>query len=136
MLIVNLFLSGPSHQAPMYTDSSTKNMNEHLAYNHGVSKEFLDGGLEQNHMAGQSRIEAAFGRTPLPGIQFNSDIFKAMLVRWIYVTNTPFFVVEDPTFHILLTYLLTCVSCLLIFISGINRVCLYKTIMRVTNRCL
>jgi len=138
MLIVNLYLSGPSHRAPMYTDSSTKNMNQHLAYNHGVSKEFPDGasGLEQSHMAGQSRIEAAFGRTPLPGIRFNSDIFTAMLVQWIYVTNTPFFVVEDPTFRILLTYLVTCVSCSLIFISWINEVCLYKTIMRVTNRCL
>jgi len=85
-------------------------MNQHLSYQHGVSKEFPDGGLEQSHMAGQSRLEAAFGRTPIPGIRFNSDVFKEMLVRWIYVTNTPFFVVEDPTFRILLTYLLTCVS--------------------------
>ena len=85
-------------------------MNQHLAYQHGVSKEFPDGGLKQGHMAGQSRIEAAFGRTPMPGIRFNSDIFKEMLIRWIYVTNTPFFVVEDPTFRILLVYLLTCVS--------------------------
>ena len=75
-----------------------------------VTKEFPDGGLEQSQLAAQSRIEAAFGRTPLPRIRFNSDIFKAMLVRWIYVTNTPFFVVEDPTFRILLAYLLTCVS--------------------------
>jgi len=54
-----------------------------------------------------------------------------MLVQWIFVTNTPFFVVEDPIFRILLTYLVTCVSCSLIFISEIKGVCLHNRIMLV-----
>ncbi|RPA94837.1 hypothetical protein L873DRAFT_1700097, partial [Choiromyces venosus 120613-1] len=38
------------------------------------------------------------------------DIFKQLLIRWIYVTNTAFYAVEDPTFHILLHNLLSCAS--------------------------
>jgi len=84
-------------------------MNQHLAVSHGVTKEYLDGGYAINSNAGESRIIAAFGRTISPGLQFNSDIFKQILVRWIYITNTPFYAVEDPAFRTLLAYLLSCV---------------------------
>jgi len=109
-MLTNMFLSGPPCRAPIYSDSSTKNMNQHLASHHGVNKEYPDGGLEKSHAASASRIEAAFGRRPAPGIRFNCDILKEMLIRWIYVTNTLFTAVEDPTFRVLLKYLLTCVS--------------------------
>ena len=102
-------IPGPQSRAPLYTDSSTKNMNLHLAVSHGVTKEYPDGGYAIASTVGESRIVAAFGRMIFPGLQFNSDIFKQMLVRWIYVTNTPFYAVEDSTFRILLTYLLSCV---------------------------
>ena len=84
-------------------------MNLHLASSHGVTKEYPDGGQQISSASSESRIVAAFGRTISPGLQFNSDIFKQMLIRWIYVTNTPFYAVEDSTFRILLHYLLSCV---------------------------
>ncbi|RPA88397.1 hypothetical protein L873DRAFT_1796672, partial [Choiromyces venosus 120613-1] len=37
---------GPRHRAPLYTDSSTKNMNQHLAISHGITKEYPEGGQE------------------------------------------------------------------------------------------
>lgn len=117
LIALNELHLGPSHRAPIYSDLSTKNMNYHLAQQHGVSKEFPDGGLERSQAASNSRIEAAFGRTPVPGIRFNSDVFKDMLIRWIYVTNTSFTAVEDETFRILLSYLLTCVSISIIVLS-------------------
>jgi len=84
-------------------------MNLHLAGSHGVTKEYPDGGHNVSSTAGESRIVAAFERTVAPGLQFNSDMFKQLLVRWIYVTNTPFYAVEDSTFWTLLAYLLRCV---------------------------
>jgi len=80
-------IPGPRGRAPVYTNSSTKNMNLHLASSHGVTKEYPDGGYRVSSTAGESRIVAAFRRTVAPGLQFNSDMFKQLLVRWIYVTN-------------------------------------------------
>ena len=94
-------------------------MNLHLAVSHGVTKEYPEGGQQHSTASSESRIVAAFGRTISPGLQFNSDIFKQMLIRWIYVTNTPFYAVADPTFRILLHYLLSCVCSLYSFISNL-----------------
>jgi len=102
-------IPGPQGRAPVYTGSSTKNMNLHLASSHGVTKEYPDGDYHVSSTAGESRIVAAFGSTVAPGLQFNSDMFKQLLVRWICVTNTPFYAVEDSTFRILLAYLLSCI---------------------------
>ena len=84
-------------------------MNNHLTVHHGVTKDHPDGGYELSTAASESRIVAAFGRTVSPGLQFNTQIFKEMLIRWMYVTNTAFYAIEDPTFRVLLLYLLSCV---------------------------
>jgi len=112
--MINLMcILGPRSCAPPYADSSTKNMNNHLARSHRVTKECREGGQPSNDVASESRIVAAFGRTMPAGLQFNSEIFKHLLIHWIYVTNTAFYAVEDPTFLIMLHYLLSCVSYLL-----------------------
>jgi len=110
LIISKMPVLGPRSRAPVYADSSTKNMNHHLATSHSVTKNCPEGGQHIQSTASESRIVAAFGRTLPPGLQFNSDIFKLLLIRWIYVTNTAFYAVEDPTFRILLHYLLCCVS--------------------------
>ena len=102
-------IPGPRGWAPVYTNSSSKNINQHLASSHGVTKKYPDGGYRVSSISGESRIVAAFGSTVAPGLQFNSDMFKQLLVRWICVTNTPFYAVEDSTFRILLAYLLSCI---------------------------
>lgn len=98
VLIANIILLGPTSRAPIYSDSSMKNMNNHLSAYHGVTKDHFQGGQEQSVIASESRIVAAFGRTISPGLQFNSKIFKLMFIRWIYVTNTPFYAIEVSTF--------------------------------------
>ncbi|RPB00293.1 hypothetical protein L873DRAFT_1634871, partial [Choiromyces venosus 120613-1] len=40
-------------------------------------------------------------------LEFNGDIFKAMLVQWICSSNISFTIVEHHAFQLLLTYLLT-----------------------------
>ena len=84
-------------------------MNLLLAGWHGVPKEYPDGGDDISSTADECGIVAVLGRTVAPGLRFNSDMFKQLLVRWIYVTNTPFYAVEDSTFWTLLAYLLSCV---------------------------
>jgi len=84
-------------------------MNNHLTLHHGATKVHPHSGYELSAATSESRILAAFGRTVSPGLQFNTDIFKQMLIRWMYVTNTAFYAIEDPTFHVLLLYLLSCV---------------------------
>lgn len=92
-------------------------MNNHLAIIHGVMKDYPEGGQRSSNTASESRIVAASGRTMPPGLQFNSDVFEQLVIHWIYVTNTAFYAVEDPTFRILLHYLLSCVSDNFYFIS-------------------
>ena len=85
-------------------------MNNHLANIHGVTKKYPEG-HPIAHTPGQassSRIVAAFASMK-PQFEFNSNTFQRFLIRWIFVTNTPFQAVEDPTFRALLTYLLCCV---------------------------
>lgn len=66
----------------MYTDQSTKNMNNHLAAIHGITKEYPDGQPAGQRLgeAGGSRILAAFA-TMKPQFEFNSDSFKQFLTR-------------------------------------------------------
>ena len=85
-------------------------MNNHLLVTHGVTKEYPNGPPigQSLGQAGESGILAAFA-TIKPQFEFNSDTFKQFLTRWVFVTNTPFLTIEDPTFRALLTYLLACV---------------------------
>jgi len=66
------------HSAKTFGDSSTRNMIEHLADDHGITKEHQDGRISQ----ASSRIDEAFGRISQPRtIQFNKKIFKQLLIR-------------------------------------------------------
>ena len=58
---------------------------------------------------GPGTIEAVFARG-LQQIEFNKDIFKAVVIQWIYIYNISFRVVEQRSFRLLLMYLLACVS--------------------------
>ena len=87
-------------------------MNLHLEAVHGITKAFptepSPAGRFDTLAPEESRIAASFAR----GIQclsFNSDIFKAILIRWIYCNNLSFRVVEQPGFRLILTHLLACV---------------------------
>ena len=102
--------TGPRSRGLIYTDQSTKNMNNHLAFSHGITKEYSDGPPTGQHLgeARESCIVAAFA-TVKPQFEFNSDTFKQFLTRWVFVTNTSFLTIEGPTFRALLTYLLACV---------------------------
>lgn len=91
-------------------------MTLHLASSYGFTKEYPEGGLQISRVSSESSIVAALGCTISAGVQINSDIFKQMLIRWTYVTNTPFYAVEDSTFCILLHYLLSCVCNIYFFI--------------------
>lgn len=84
-------------------------MNQHLVVSHGVTKEYPDGSYAISTAMSKCMIIAAFGHTIFPGLQFNSHIFKQMLVWWIYFTNTLFYAVEDSIFRTFLAYLLSCV---------------------------
>jgi len=86
-------------------------MNNHLVISHGITTDHPDGlpaGQAAGH-AGEPRILAAFA-TVKPQFEFTSDTFKQFLTPWVFVTNTPFVVIEDSTFKSLLTYVLACVS--------------------------
>ena len=106
-----IFPLGPKGRGPSYSDVSTKNMNLHLASVHRITKENpeIPGGSVPGSQA-NSRILAAFAHQA-PRIQFNSDVFKQLLTRWIYITNSAFQSVEEPTFRVILAYLLACVCC-------------------------
>ncbi|RPB28790.1 hypothetical protein L211DRAFT_763439, partial [Terfezia boudieri ATCC MYA-4762] len=46
----------------------------------------------------------AFGNS-LPKIQFNSNVFKQLLIQWIVCCHISFHQVEQPSFRLLLNYL-------------------------------
>ena len=96
--------------AATFSDSSMKNMIEHLRDTHCIGKDSLIAAtLEQ----GQVLLETAFEKTQ-PQIIFNRDIFKNFLLRWIIVNNISFLKIEQDSFQVLLNYLLACVSCVLL----------------------
>lgn len=81
-------------------------MIEHLADDHGITKEHQDGRISQ----ASSRIDEAFGRISQPRtIQFNKKMFKQLLIRWIIISNISFRQVEIGAFRVLLAYLCACV---------------------------
>lgn len=110
-------MTGPSHSTRTYTDGLTKNMNIHLECRHGVTKD-APYGPSAEHSVEQSPLTIAFARG-IHNLQFNSDLFKALLVQWIYANNISFRVVEQPTFRLILGYLMACVS-----VSPSGRICI------------
>jgi hypothetical protein len=89
-------------------------MNDHLLLIHKINKEHPVDPADSlgSHSAisdGLGTIVHAFARG-LQQIEFNKDIFKAVLIQWIYIDNISFRVVEQRSFHLLLSYLVACVS--------------------------
>ena len=113
---------GSQASAKTYTDASTKNMNLHLEQVHGITKENpRDSGRKSTLSRGTSQAnvqsQLSSGSWTHPSttanrIEFNSDIFKALLIRWICSSNISFRIVEHHSFRQLLTYLLASVSLL------------------------
>lgn len=109
VILIHVYcISGPGRsRAKTFSDVSTRNMIEHLAEDHGITKDNQEGKKSQ---AGQ-RIEEAFQHgSHHQTIHFNKIIFKQLLIRWITVSNISFRQVEIPAFWFLLAYLCACVS--------------------------
>ena len=81
-----------------------KNMIDHLHEVHRVNR---DSAIPIEE--GQVLIERAFGKTR-PQIVFNGDLFRDLLVQWMILNHIRFSQVEHNSFHVLLQYLLACVS--------------------------
>jgi len=88
-----------------FSDSSTKNMIEHLCDTHRIGKHSP---IEATLAQGQVLLETVFGKTR-PQIVFNRDVFQNLLLRWIILNNVSFLKIEQHSFRVLLTYLLACV---------------------------
>ncbi|KAF8418288.1 hypothetical protein EV426DRAFT_619566 [Tirmania nivea] len=73
-------------QAKRYADGSTKHLIQYL----------------QGHRMTENG--PAFGNST-PKIQFNSDVFKQLLVQWMVLSNISFRQVEESSFRLLLSYL-------------------------------
>jgi len=110
---------GSRASAKTYTDESTKNMDFHLEQVHGITKDNpRDTGRKstlsrstslanvQSQLLGTSWIRTS---SVTNRIEFNSDVFKALLIRWICSSNISFAIVEHYPFRQLLTYLLASV---------------------------
>jgi hypothetical protein len=81
-------------------------MNHHLEFDHGATKEQPYSeklGTSVRNTTTDSTIHAAFGKS-IQGLQFNSDLFKILLIRCICCINIRFRVVEQATFRLLLSY--------------------------------
>jgi len=103
---------GPSKGATVtFSDSSTKNMIEHLREVNKIGK---DSPIALEH--GQVLIETAFGKTR-PQVAFNSDLFQDLLLRWIVENNISFREIEQSSFRILVRYLLACVSSVILYLD-------------------
>jgi hypothetical protein len=61
------------------------------------------------HSVKQSPLTTALARGIL-NLQFNSHLFKALLVQWTYTNNISFHVDKQPTFLLILGYLMAWVS--------------------------
>ena len=60
--------------------------------------------------AHQQTIQMAFGMGSTPKIEFNADVFKHLMVRWVFKMSISFRACEDDTFRAILSYLAACVS--------------------------
>jgi len=98
--------SGPvTRTAQTFAVTGTKNMIDHLRAIHRIDK---NGPMDSKEAITQ-RIDHAFGKTQ-QRIDFNIDMFKQLLLRWIILNHITFRQVEDNAFRYLLFYLLACVS--------------------------
>jgi len=103
---------GPSKGAAVtFSDSSTKNMIEHLREVHKIGK---DCPIALEH--GQVLIETALGKTR-PQVAFNSDLFRDLLLRWIVENNISFWEIEQSSFRVLVRYLPACVSSVILYLD-------------------
>ena len=76
----------PSRHAKQYADSSTKHQIEHLLQNHQLNEH---GSIPPTGSGPPSIIRQAFGNSH-PRIQFNIDLFKDLLLRWMILSNISF----------------------------------------------
>jgi len=88
-------------------------MNDHLLLIHKIDKEHPVDPADSlgSHSAisdGLGTIVRAFARG-LERIEFNNDIFKAVLIQGNYINNISFRVVGQRSFRLQLSYLLACV---------------------------
>jgi hypothetical protein len=104
------FLGPNPRTAQKYADGSTRNPLDHLREKHNIGP---DGPITAGPASYQQSIETAFGRLPAV-IEFNADIFKTLLLAWIFMNSISFRVVEHPLFRLLLWYLTACVRLTLI----------------------
>lgn len=120
LILMSIYCIGANSAiATTYSDSSTRNMIEHLREKHSIGKKGATFMKPQ-----EQKIRVAFGNT-MPKLSFNHDLFKQLLVNWIVTTNVSFHQVEDPAFRLLLSYLCAVVCslfqsfnrCLSIYIS-------------------
>ena len=111
-------------------------MNLHLEQAHGITKDNpRDSGPKStlSRQASLANVQSQLSSnswnrasTTPSRIEFNSDIFKALLIRWICSSNISFAIVEHHAFRQLLTYLLASVcflNYLSIYISLYNLLC-------------
>jgi hypothetical protein len=99
-----LFAGPFSRTAQTFAVSGTKNMIDHLRDSHRIDKD----GVMDTERAVNQRINKIFGKAT-KRIEFNLDMFKQLLLRWIIVNHIAFRQVEDSAFRTLLCYLLACV---------------------------
>jgi hypothetical protein len=86
-------------------------MNSHLARVHGVTKAGRFGSSSALGLTTASTLplRLAFARGAQQ-LHFNLDLFNAILIQWVYINNISFRVVQQPTFRLILGYLMACVS--------------------------
>ena len=82
-----------------YVEGSTKHPIDHLKHSHRMSAQGL-----LDATASTSLIRQAFG-TNSPKLQFNSDVFKQLIVQWMVECHVSFRQVEEPSFCLLMSYL-------------------------------
>jgi hypothetical protein len=99
-----VFASPFGRTAQTFAVSGKKNMIDHLREAHRIDKV----GVMDTEGAVNQRIDKVFGK-PTKRIDFNLDMFKQLLLRWIIVNHRAFRQVEDAAFRTLLCYLLACV---------------------------
>ena len=80
-------------------------MIEHLRNIHRIDK---DGPMDTQGAVTQ-RIDKVFGKAK-QRLEFNHEIFKHLLLRWVIINHIAFRQVEDHAFRTMLCYLLACIS--------------------------
>jgi len=91
---------------PTHTGGSTCKINRYLDVSHGNNK---DNPIGAATMPAHSTLHMAFAKA-IHILQFDRDLFKALLIQWIPTNNIGFCVVEQCTFRLRLSYLMACLS--------------------------